>query len=224
MSSTSSFKPLILHAHNTGPNPYKVAIALELLHIPYTVKLWEFGDGPNGVKGPAFLRLNPNGRVPTLEDPNTGVTSWESGAVLNYLLRVYDTANTLSPGDREQDRVDADKWIFFLVSTVGPMLGQLNWYRHYNPTKNEDALARYVEQTYRTFGVLEGQLKEAGSGYVLPKGFGAVDVHFYPWVKQYGYAGLSLEKYPLIAKWLDKVGGMAEVKAAYEKVPAGDKA
>ena len=72
--------------------------------------------------------------------------------------------------------------------------------------------------------MLEGQLKEAGSGYVLPQGFGVVDVHFYPWVKQYGFAGLSLEKYPLIGKWLETVGGMEEVKAAYEKVPAGEKA
>jgi glutathione S-transferase len=59
--STSMLKPLILHAHSTGPNPYKVAIALEALNIPYHVKVWEFGDAANGVKGPEFLKINPNG-------------------------------------------------------------------------------------------------------------------------------------------------------------------
>ncbi|KAK3209061.1 hypothetical protein GRF29_69g581781, partial [Pseudopithomyces chartarum] len=115
----SSLQPLILHAHTTGPNPYKVAIALEILSLPYTVKLWDFGDAPNGVKGPAFTAINPNGRVPALEDPNTSVTSWESGACLNYLLRTYDDAskggkNILGPRDDEQSRVEHDQWIFFL--------------------------------------------------------------------------------------------------------------
>ena len=91
-----NLKPLILHAHSTGPNPMKIAIALETLSIPYDVRLWEFGDDPvKGVKSEAFLAINENGRLPALEDPNTGVTSWESGAVLNYILRIYDKANAL---------------------------------------------------------------------------------------------------------------------------------
>jgi glutathione S-transferase len=44
-------KTLILHAHNTGPNPYKIACALEFLELPYEVHLWQFGDAKNGVKG-----------------------------------------------------------------------------------------------------------------------------------------------------------------------------
>jgi glutathione S-transferase len=121
---SQSLKPLILHAHGTGPNPFKIAAALEFLRIPYDVKLWQFGDGPNGVKGPAFLKINENGRVPALEDPNTGVTSWESGAVMNYVRRVYDKDNQLGPrGTSEQDIVDFEKWEYFLLSTLGPMMG-----------------------------------------------------------------------------------------------------
>lgn len=59
-------KPLLLHAHTSGPNPYKVGILLENLKIPYEVKLWEFGDGENGLKGPVFTKINENGRVPAL--------------------------------------------------------------------------------------------------------------------------------------------------------------
>lgn len=61
-----SMKPLTLHAHSTGPNPYKVAIVLEALKLPYEVKMWEFGDSENGVKGPVFTKINENGRVPAL--------------------------------------------------------------------------------------------------------------------------------------------------------------
>ena len=122
---SSNPKPLVLHAHGTGPNPYKIACALEFLHLPYEVNLWQFGDGPNGVKGSNFTKINPNGRVPALEDPNTDVVSWESGACLISLLRVYDENQKLGPaGKSEQDKVDFDKWIFFLVSTLGPMMGK----------------------------------------------------------------------------------------------------
>lgn len=60
---SNNIKPLILHAHGSGPNPYKVAILLEALQLPYHIKLWEFGDAPNGVKGPKFTKINENGRV-----------------------------------------------------------------------------------------------------------------------------------------------------------------
>ena len=94
---------------------------LEFLDLPYEVKLWQFGDAANGVKGTQFLKINQNGRVPAVEDPNTGVVSWESGACMNYLLRVYDKQNKFgSRGNSEQGRVDFDKWIFFLVSSLGP--------------------------------------------------------------------------------------------------------
>lgn len=130
--SSANMQPLVLHAHATGPNPIKVALALEALHLPYNVQQWQFGDDPkNGVKGETFLHINENGRVPALEDPNTGVTSWESGACLNYVRRVYDKQNILGPvGDTEQDRVDFDKWEYFLLTTLGPMTGQTNWFRY----------------------------------------------------------------------------------------------
>ena len=121
---TSSIKALILHAHGTGPNPYKIAAVLEFLDLAYEVKLWQFGDGPGGVKGPKFTKINENGRVPAVEDPNTGVVSWESAAIVSYLLRVYDKENKLGPRDNsEQDRVDFDKWISVLISTLGPSMG-----------------------------------------------------------------------------------------------------
>jgi len=222
--SSSNIKPLVLHAHGTGPNPYKVAIVLELLNIPYTVKLWEFGDQDNGVKGKKFTAINENGRVPAVEDPNTGVVSWESGAVINYILRVYDKQGQLGPqGKSEQDIVDYDKWTFFLVSTLGPFMGQVNWYRHYNGSENKNALDRYVAQAYRTYDVLEAQLKKSGGKSVLEGGFSAVDAHFYPWVYQYTYAQLDIGKYPMIKQWLETVGKMKEIKAAYEKIPAGEK-
>ncbi|KAF7161258.1 hypothetical protein CNMCM5623_006875 [Aspergillus felis] len=38
-----------------------------------------------------FVNINPNGWVPAIEDPNTGITLWELGAILEYLVKTYDS-------------------------------------------------------------------------------------------------------------------------------------
>lgn len=158
-------EPLILHAHASGPNPIKIAIGLELLSIPYTVKMWNFGDDPQtGVKGSSFLKINENGRVPALEDPNTGVISWESGACMNYLRRRYDgEGKVLGPRSSKggapelQDVVDYDKWEYFLLTTLGPMTGQTNWYRYvccfsYVPLRDVDCDEVELQRFFETSG------------------------------------------------------------------------
>ncbi|KAL8955280.1 MAG: hypothetical protein Q9193_006810, partial [Seirophora villosa] len=220
-------KNLILHAHSTGPNPFKVAMVMENLKIPYDLKLWDFGDAENGVKGPNFLKINENGRVPALEDPNTSVVAWESSACINYLLRTYDASHTLSPDPSTaspQDLVDYDKWTSFLTTTLGPMMGQLNWYVHYNAVANEDARARYEQQALRCFDVLEGQLKKSGGASVLPGGFSAVDCHFFAWVVEYSYGKLDIGKHEAIQTWLKVIGEREEVKKVYEEIPKAEKA
>ncbi|KAL4874867.1 glutathione S-transferase [Aspergillus karnatakaensis] len=221
----TGIKPLTLHAHSTGPNPYKVAIVLEFLNLPYTVKLWTFGSDEHGVKGPKFLAINPNGRVPALEDPNTSITSWESMACINYLLRVYDKDRKLSarPEQGERGQVEIDTWVSFLVSTMGPMIGQCNWFRHYNEVKNEDAYKRYEAQAYRCFGVLEGQIKSHDGPWIVEGNEpSVVDLHFEPWVRQYEFAGLDLKDYPGVKEWLGRIQARPELVRGYEKVKAGE--
>lgn len=57
-------KPITLWAHGPSPNPVKVAIILEELGVPYVVKEEE------KIKEEPFISLNPNGRLPAIQDPN----------------------------------------------------------------------------------------------------------------------------------------------------------
>lgn len=56
-----------------GPNPWKVAIILEELGVPYHQEFLDFSV----LKQEPFISANPNGRLPALEDPNTGITLFE---------------------------------------------------------------------------------------------------------------------------------------------------
>ncbi|THY25790.1 glutathione S-transferase [Aureobasidium pullulans] len=213
----------LIHAPDRfGHSHSSLAAVLEALDLPYNVKLWTFASDAHGVKDPEFLAINPNGRVPALQDPNTNITSWESMACINYLLRNYDTDNKLGASS-EAGRVEIDQWTSFLISTMGPMIGQCNWFRHYNAVKNEDAYKRYEAQAYRCFGVLENRLKSHEGGWVIAgKECSVVDLHFEPRIRQYGYAGLSLDEYPKVKTWLEWGQELPEVVKAYEMVKAGE--
>ncbi|KUL84017.1 hypothetical protein ZTR_07147 [Talaromyces verruculosus] len=64
---------LELWGHWGAPNPWKVAMVMEELSLPYKINYLEL----NETKSPSYLEVTPNGRLPTLKDPNTGITLWE---------------------------------------------------------------------------------------------------------------------------------------------------
>ncbi|KAK6197115.1 hypothetical protein LQW54_010910 [Pestalotiopsis sp. IQ-011] len=85
-------KPIRVWMAPPGPNPWKVVIILEELQVPYEIVSFEFEK----IKKKPFIDLNPNGRVPAIEDPNADLVLWEPGAIINYLIDQYDTEHTIS--------------------------------------------------------------------------------------------------------------------------------
>ena len=71
--------PLKLYSHAT-PNGIKVHVLLELLGLKYDVQ--KIDISANEQKQDWFWKLNPNGRIPTIVDPNNNTTISESGAIL----------------------------------------------------------------------------------------------------------------------------------------------
>lgn len=61
-----------------GPNPPKVAILLGELGLPHELIVVPLSKA----KEPEYLAINPNGRIPAIYDPNTDLTLWESGAII----------------------------------------------------------------------------------------------------------------------------------------------
>ncbi|NBX99770.1 MAG: glutathione S-transferase [Burkholderiaceae bacterium] len=66
-----------------------------------------------------YLKLNPNGLVPTLQDGQ--LTLWESNSILRYLARTYDAAGTFFPSDNIS-QANSDKWLDWQISTLWPAL------------------------------------------------------------------------------------------------------
>jgi glutathione S-transferase len=68
-----------------SPFAWRVMLTLEVKNLAYQSKLLEFSKGEN--KQPAYLRLNPRGKVPTLKDGE--FVLYESLAIMAYLDRKY---------------------------------------------------------------------------------------------------------------------------------------
>lgn len=101
-------------------NPPKIAILLNELGLAHEVIEMSFPD----LKKPEFLTINPNGRMPAIYDPNTDLTLWESGAIVEYLIEKYDTDQKLSFAPGSAESFHAKQWLFFQVSGQAPYFGQ----------------------------------------------------------------------------------------------------
>ena len=207
-----SLKPLVLYSHASGPNPWKVAAILKELSIPYETKFLQFPE----LKKDPFESINPNGRVPAIEDPNTGLNLWESGAIVEYLVETYDKQNTLSFAAGTPDYFYAKQWLHFQMSGQGPYFGQAVWFTKFHSEAVPSAKERYNNEVKRVSAVMDRVL--ASREWLVGNKISYADLSFVPWfllVPAYTLPDLDLSKeYPNLSAWLERM----KARPAVQKV------
>lgn len=184
------------------PNGWKISIALEEMRLPYEVRVIDFASDEQ--KAAWYLRLNPNGRIPTLDDE--GFVVFESGAILIYLA---EKTGTFLPRD-VQGRSRVLQWLMFQMSGIGPMMGQANVFLRYFPEKIQAAIDRYQREVTRLFRVLDRQL--AGHEYIAGD-YSIADMALWPWVSGHDWSGVSVDEFKSLQRWLTLVGSRPAVQA-----------
>jgi len=184
------------------PNGWKVSIALEEMGLPYEVRVIDFAT--NEQKSDWYVKLNPNGRIPTLVDD--GFAMFESGAILIYLA---EKTGRFLPRD-VQGRSRVIQWLMFQMSAVGPMMGQANVFLRYFPEKIQPAIDRYQREVTRLFGILDRQL--AAHEYIAGD-YSIADMALWPWVSGYEWSGVSVAEFANLQRWLAQVGDRPTVQA-----------
>jgi len=207
-----------------GSNPPKVAMILAELRIPHEVIPIPISDG----KKPEYLALNPNGRLPTIQDPNTDLTLWDSGAIIGYLIERYDTQQKLCfvPGTAEAYL--AKQWLYFQTTGQGPYYGQAVWFKRFDHEHLPSAFERYVKELYRVSNVLEEHLAKQEKEFGEVAGFDGpwlvgnklsyADLAFVPWQKVMPVV-LDMEQYneedyPHLQKWIGRMAARETVDSA----------
>jgi GSH-dependent disulfide-bond oxidoreductase len=187
---------LTLYTADT-PNGQKITIALEELGLPHKVHHLNLSVGEQH-QAP-FSEMSPNHKIPLLVDGTTPI--FESGAILIHLA---DKAGKLLPAAGEARSVVL-QWLFLQVGSIGPMLGQLWYFRHSagQGKRNEQALERYARETLRLLGVFEERLRSkpylAGDEYTI------ADIASFPWIRSHEELGITLSDYPAVAEWVARI-------------------
>lgn len=224
---SSQIKPIKVWG-KSGPNPPKVAIVLEELGLPYEVVPIPLSD----VKNPEYVAINPNGRVPAIHDPNTDLTLWESGAIIEYLIERYDTKHRLSFTPGSSESYHAKQWLYFQVTGQGPYYGQAVWFKRYHPEQVPSAIERYAKEINRVTGVLDEYLAQqkqehggsAGSDgpWLVGNKLSYADIAFIPWQRSIGKIlkkdEFDQDNFPHVKEWIGKMNSRESVKAVYESL------
>ena len=182
-------------------NGWKPVIFLEEAEVEYELTYIDFGKKEQ--KSDWYMKLNPNGRIPTIVDRgNDDFVVFESGAILWYLAEKYQ--KFLPTG--EKARSQALQWLMFQMAGIGPMMGQAMYFQRIAaPKGHEDtyAIDRYVTESRRLLEVLDKQL--AGKAYLLGDDFTIVDIATYPWARSYPWAKVSIEGLDNFKAWCDRI-------------------
>ena len=180
------------------PNGWKASIMLEEIGVPYTVKPIRLEMLEQ--KQEWYLKLNPNGRIPTIVDRDEGdFAVFESGAILIYLA---EKTGQLMPRD-SKGRSAVIQWVMFQMGGIGPMQGQANVFYRYAPQKIPYAIDRYQKETKRLYQVLDRRLADRE---YLAGDYSIADIATWPWVTLHGWAGVDIDDLPNLERWIEKVG------------------
>ena len=191
-----------LYHHPMSTNSRRVRMAAIALGVELDLVLVDLSKGEQ--KGPEFLRLNPNGRVPLLEDD--GFYLDESHAIMQYLAE-RTPGQSLLPA-AAQARADVCRWLFWSAQHFQPAVGVLRWEHVVKPLLGRGpADAKEVERGERLFvecaAVLEARL--AQQRWVTQGALTLADLALAATLTLAERARLPLEPHPGIRAWFERV-------------------
>ncbi len=199
---------------NTSSNVQKVLWALGELRLPF--ERIDAGGAFGKTTEPAYLAMNPNSLVPTLEEEN-GFTMWESNSIVRYLAAKHAGA-VLRPASLPV-RFRAQMWMDWQLSVVGPAITPVFWQMIRTPADKRDAavIAASKEKTIAAAKIMDAQLDR--TPYLAGDEFSYGDIPL--GIMIYRYVQLIPERPPTknIDRWYAAISARPAFKAQVASVP-----
>tara|TARA_R110001583_G_scaffold15145_1_gene62639 strand:- start:1712 stop:2323 length:612 start_codon:yes stop_codon:yes gene_type:complete len=186
-----------IYGDSQSGNCYKIQLVCAMLAIPHQ---WITVDILAGeTRSAAFLRKNPNGKIPTLE-LDDGRTLSESNAIINYLAADSD----LLPKDTFT-LAKMQQWQCFEQYSHEPYIAVARFIAKYQgmPASRQAEYKAKQSGGYLALGVMEQQL--AATPYLCGDQLTNADISLYAYTHVAHEGGFELERYPAIQAWLDRV-------------------
>lgn len=189
------------------PNSVKVPIALEEMGLDYRLHSINIRGGAQ--KDPAFVAINPNGKVPVLVDHDAAggpMTLTESAAILVYLA---EKSGQLLPASGA-DRARVFEQLFFHASGLGPAFGNAGFFQKFAPEPIPIAIDRFLGEANRVLGLLDALL--ARQTFVAGADFSIADIAHFGWLWRRAFVGVDFAGTPNLARWFDQVAARPAVQ------------
>jgi glutathione S-transferase len=191
-----------LYHHPMSSNSRRARMAALQLGVQLELVLVDLAKGEQ--KSPDFLRLNPNGRVPVLDDD--GFILNESHAIMAYLA-VRTPGQTLYPA-APQPRADVNRWLFWSAQHWQPAVSVLNWERAIKPflgrgDADPKEVARGEQLVTECARVLDAHL--AGKQWVSQGALTLADLALAATLMVTERARLPLAEYENLQAWFSRV-------------------
>ena len=183
---------------NGAPNPTKVALFLEETGLPCELIPVDTRKGDQFK--PEFLKVNPNGKVPAIDDD--GVFVFDSNAILLYL---GEKTGKFMPPNTPANRAELLSWLMFVATGVGPFFGQAVHFKHFAPEKVDYANSRYQFEAQRHLSVLNDRL--AGRPYMVGDAYSIVDMDVWGWARMATFVlgDEGFAKFPNVKRLVDEI-------------------
>ena len=186
-----------IYGMSASGNCIKVKMLLDYLGLTYKWREVDILKGES--RTPDFLAMNPIGRVPTLEI-EAGVYLPESNAILYYLAE----GTPYWPRERLA-RAHVLKWMFFEQYNHEPYLAVARFIKLFLPADHarHAELPRLHERGYQALDIMEQHLTT--HAFFGGDDFTIADIALYPYTARAHSGGFSLDNYPDVRAWLERV-------------------
>lgn len=190
---------LKLWGRTNSINVMKVIWTLEEIGLPY--ERVDAGMDFGIVNTDAYRSINPNSRVPTIDDD--GFTLFESNTIVRYLCAKHSMGK-LYPEDIQQ-RADAERWMDWATAQVQPVMTPVFWNLIRSPAekRNLTAVADNTVATNRTMAVLDWGLSKLP--YLGGNGLGMGDMVVGAWVHRWYALPIDRPDIPLVRAYYDRL-------------------
>jgi glutathione S-transferase len=183
----------------SSSNVMKVLWLCEELSIPH--ERIDAGGEFGKTTEPFYLAMNPNSRVPTIEEPD-GYSLWESNAILRYLVATRKPGDPVHP-TAPKARGDVERWMDWqLASLNGPMTTIFfTFVRIPEPKRDYEAAARARNEAEAFWTMVDRQL--AGRDYVAG-GFSLADIALGPYLHRWFALPIQRAELPNLEAWYER--------------------
>jgi glutathione S-transferase len=194
---------LVLHGTELSGHAHRVVLLLRILGLPY-----RFVVAPPEIRRtPEFLKLNPLGQIPVLEDGPLVLA--DSNAIMVYLVRRYAPGSPWLP-EEPVAAAQVQRWLSIAAGEVMHGCAIARATKHFNAPMDHKQAVRIAERLLR---FMEQHL--AGRAYLAADHPTLADLACYSYVAHVPEGGVPLEPYPAVRAWLARI----EALPAFVPIP-----